>query len=214
MKATDGAIHFVIQPSLLQLMLMVSHHLSIAGHPGQQRMHDTLHRNFYWLHTTADVIQIVNTCPRSARNNFSSAIGINSSSSQPLSSWTLVAMDVVGPFPKTVEDSESIFITHDRYFKLTKAISTSKTKATPIAIIFHNHWLTPYIIPTYILTDNGTPLVSKSVASMCAFFGIKHLTATAYHTRTNGQVERLNKTIYIRFRLYAAEYQTRWFTFL
>lgn len=37
--------------------------------------------------------------------------------------------------------------------------------------------------------------------------GINHLTATAYHTQTNRQADRFNKTLVERLRHYVAEHQ-------
>lgn len=59
----------------------------------------------------------------------------------------------------------------------------------------------------YILTDNGTQIVSKFFATMCPLLGIRHLESTAYHPQTNCQAERVKKTILLCFRHYDAEHQ-------
>lgn len=61
-----------------------------------------------------------------------------------------------------------------------------------IVKVFFDSWLAFYANPIYILIDNGTQLVKKFFAKMCAFHKVKHLKATACHTKTNGQAERFN----------------------
>lgn len=49
--------------------------------------------------------------------------------------------------------------------------------------------------------------VSKFLALESGYIYIKHLTTTAYHLQTIGQVERFNRAIFTRFRRYVAKHQ-------
>lgn len=46
----------------------------------------------------------------------------------------------------------------------------------------------------FLLRDNGTPFVSKLSVTPRKILRLKHLTATAFHLLTNGQVKRYVKT--------------------
>lgn len=98
----------------------------------------------------------------------------------------------------------------DRYPNVTGAVTTSKTTTADIASICTEHWTTPYRIPDYVRTDNGTQSVSKLFESVCAFLGTKHLTTTGYHSQRNGQVGIFNYTIIKRPRHYMAEHPRNW----
>lgn len=61
-------------------------------------------------------------------------------------------------------------------------------------------------------TDNGPPFPSKFFLTECSFLGVKHLTTTAHHLQTNGQVDRYKKTIATRLCHLVAEHQRDWDT--
>lgn len=56
-------------------------------------------------------------------------------------------------------------------------------------------WVTPYGIPTNMLTYNRTKFISELPETLRTFFCIKHLKATAYHLSTKKPSERFNNTI-------------------
>lgn len=64
--------------------------------------------------------------------------------------------------------------------------------------------------PDTLLTDNGPQLVSVYFRGFCRMLGIHHLTSTAYHPQTQGQVERYNRTIVAQLKAYVAEHQETW----
>ncbi|KII66258.1 Gag-Pol polyprotein [Thelohanellus kitauei] len=50
-------------------------------------------------------------------------------------------------------------------------------------------------IPRSIVSDNGRQLCSHEFKAFCERYGIKHITSSPYHSRTNGQVERIIRTL-------------------
>ncbi|XP_040292346.1 zinc finger protein 420-like [Bufo bufo] len=50
-------------------------------------------------------------------------------------------------------------------------------------------------IPKEILTDQGTPFMSKVMKELCRLLNVKHLHTSVYHPQTDGLVERFNKTL-------------------
>lgn len=64
----DGAIQIVVPQSLSQRVLLLPHHPPTAGHRGRRRVNDTLQREFYWPHMTADIERTVSKCGSCARS--------------------------------------------------------------------------------------------------------------------------------------------------
>ncbi|KAL6479157.1 hypothetical protein MHYP_G00125900 [Metynnis hypsauchen] len=50
-------------------------------------------------------------------------------------------------------------------------------------------------IPKDIITNQGTPSISRLVANLCKLLRIKHLPTSIYHPQTDGLVERFNQTL-------------------
>jgi transposase InsO family protein len=61
-----------------------------------------------------------------------------------------------------------------------------------------------------VLTDNGAQFNAKFFIAVCRELGIEKLFSTAYHPRTNGQVERYNRTIVNALRGNVSERQNTW----
>lgn len=85
-----------------------------------------------------------------------------------------VSMDIDGSFSKAAQGIQYTHVITDRYCKLTRAIQTSGRTATHVTNLFMDHWLIPYRITTYLLTDYGTQFVSMFFAAVCALLGVKH----------------------------------------
>lgn len=57
-----------------------------------------------------------------------------------------------------------------------------------------------------VMTDNGTPYISKAFAATCQRLGLRHVRTRPYTPRTNGKAERFIQTA-LREWAYAATYQ-------
>lgn len=56
--------------------------------------------------------------------------------------------------------------------------------------------------------------MKKFFETLYTFLGVKHITITAYHSRTNGKAAQYNKTIVARWHHYAAERLRDWDIFV
>lgn len=91
--------------------------------------------------------------------------------------------------------------------KLIRAISAAMTTAPNVSTVTLKNWVRPYGPPDIVLTDSDRQLTATFFAVLCASFEAKLVTATEYHSRTNGQVEWYNRTLMARLHHYIAEHQ-------
>lgn len=78
-------------------------------------------------------------------------------------------MDIFGPLPKTSNGTPFVLVMKDRYLKLMRAVTASMMAFAHIASMFMEFWIIQYNIQDYVLTDNGTPLITKLFELLCAF---------------------------------------------
>lgn len=114
-------------------------------------------------------------------------------------------MDIPGTLPKTKKGNQYVVVVTERFYKMTREVPGSTKTAPHMAVIFLDCSKISYGIPCYILTDRGPQFVSRFVASVCSFLGVKSLTTMAYHHQTNGESERYNETFVTRLHHYVAE---------
>lgn len=118
-------------------------------------------------------------------------------------------MDILVTLPRSKKGSRFITVMTGRYSKLTRAISSTKTTA-PQALIYLDHWVIPFGISLYVLTENGLQSTSRIFAFLGAFLRPKLLSTTVYRSQTNEQTGRYNGTVVGRIRYYVKELQTEW----
>jgi transposase InsO family protein len=143
-----------------------------------------------------DILERVRQCPVCSKDRITLARHTNSlklfPAKAPLES---VAMDILGPLPKTRHGNRFRLVIVDRYSKITRTVPLRTTTALVVAQAFCDHWIFVYGPPVSLLTDNGPQFTDNFFQAVCAELGIKKLFTTAYHAQTNGQVERYNPTL-------------------
>jgi len=211
----DSCVQVVVPRSLINRLLYLSHDPVLQGHPGITRMYDTLRQHFYWPLMYGDIEYYVATCRSCAKTR--GTIRQHQAKLQlfrPNGPLEDVAVDLLGPLPRTKNHKRFILVINDRYTKTARAIPMEKTTAPHVAAAFLNNWVFPYGIPKSILSDNGPQFISEFFEYVLAVLGVKRIGITAYHPETNGQTERYNKTLAARLRHYINEHQTNWDTFV
>ena len=208
----DGTLQRVVPKRLRAKVLYLAHHPRLAGHPGGTRMYYTLRREYYWPHMANDAYQTVRNCASCAATRGTRVRHQKDLKLFPAAGpLEFVAMDLLGPLPKTTHGNRHVLVMTDRFTKLTRSIPLRTTTASVVASAFLDHWVYPYGAPRYVLTDNGPQFAAKFFdAVACALLGVRHYLTTAYHPQTNGQTERFNRTLVARLRHYVEEHQRDW----
>lgn len=161
-KAHMGDEIAILLPLLVwHRILTMSHYSPLAGHSGRRQMYETLRQTFCLLHMATNVDCIVQNCRRCVRNNRRYRRKHNLHhfpASRPLEFFP---MDIAGPFFKTVQSCQYILVITDCYCELARAVPTSKATVTQVVNVYVDHWLVPYGIPPFPLTDNESQFISK-----------------------------------------------------
>ena len=121
-----------------------------------------------------------------------------------------VAMDIVGPLPKTHAGNQYILTFQDHFSKYPEAFPLPDQRATTIARIFVEEIVCRHGTPEKLLTDQGTNFTSELFREICKLLDIKKLQTTAYHPQTNGIVERSHQTIMTGLSQFISNDQKDW----
>jgi hypothetical protein len=166
---------------------------------------------YFWLNVYKDFEETVRQCAQCSQNRVQEqrkVIIMNLiPANEPLA---FVAIDILGPLPKTVHGNRFLLVISYRFSKLTRTIPMRTTTASAVAEAFFTHWFFAYGPPKFLLSDNGTRFSAKFFVEVCRELGIAKVFTTAHIPQTKGQVERFNRTILYDLRTYAANSQTDW----
>jgi transposase InsO family protein len=171
-------------------------------------MYASMRRKIFWKEMYKDVEETVRHCPVCAKNRVTERKRTIFLKLFPADGpLEFVAMDILGPLPKTEHGNRFLLVISDRFSKLTRTVPLRTITALVVAKAFCDAWVFSYGPPRYLLTDNGTHFNAKFFLAVCRELGIAKIFTTVYHPQTNGQVERFNRTIINSLRGYVERRQ-------
>jgi RNase H-like domain found in reverse transcriptase/Integrase zinc binding domain/Integrase core domain len=207
----DGHLRLCIPQAFRKTILNLAHYPVTAGHPGGRKMFNTLSRDYYWPGLSFDTYQLVSNCHECTKENGALRKRRKHITLFPASGpLEFVAIDLLGPLPKTSRGFQYILVVADRFTKLVRTVPLKSITTMSIANAFCHHWIFVYGPPKTLLSDNGTQFNSKFFQACCQILGVGQVFTTAYHPQCNGQVERFNRTLLSQLRCYIGDHQDDW----
>lgn len=132
----DGVFEVLLPQPPWNRLLYHSHYPVMAGHPGQQLMYDSMRRKFHWPHMANDVYTTATNCSACAQNRVEPKLRRHLQQFISNTLLELIAIDILGLLPYTVDGSQYVIVITDRYSALTRATPTGKTPSAHVAIVF------------------------------------------------------------------------------
>ena len=106
-----------------------------------------------------------------------------------------VAMDVVGPIPKTNCGNRFSLVINDYFTKWPAAYAITNHVAETIARRLVEEWISRYVVMQHLHTNQGREFESNILQTMCKMLGVKKTRTTPYQLQSDGLVERCNRTL-------------------
>jgi transposase InsO family protein len=204
-------------PTRLQEEVIREHHDEpTSGHQGIERTAEKISRNYYIPRLRKKVEKYIRKCDICQRTKITNQKpkGELQPIAAPTKPWEEIAMDFIVKLPKS-EGYDSILVIADRltkyaYFLPWKEATSAEDLAKEVikTVICHHG------IPKKIITDRAKIFMSKFWQTFTRKMGTQHAASTAYHPQTNGQVERINRTLEQYLRCYLNYEQNNWAEYL
>ena len=105
-----------------------------------------------------------------------------------------IAMDIVGPLPRSKSGHKYILVICDYATRYPEAVPLRSCEAEKIAEELIKLF-SRMGIPKEILTDQGSNFTSKLLAELYNMLQVRAIRTTPYHPQTDGLVERFNQTL-------------------
>lgn len=198
----DSSVQNVVPASLCSRVLYMAQLLVLTGHPCETWFYHTLQLEFCWSCMTNDKYTTVASCQsctaQGTRDLYQNKLRRHTAA-VPLE---FLKIDMLDPVPNTKSGNQRVTFFTCWYTKLARALEVTAIISTNAATLLVNNWAIPYEISTYLSTDNEPQFMSKLFAAVTVRLGFKHLTTTSFHSHTNDQVDRFNRTIVVHLLQY------------
>ena len=174
-------------------------------------MYMSLRRTYYWPGMALDCFNVVRNCVPCCKRRVTLKRHTSFLKLFPAKRpGEHVAIDILGPLPKTRNGFIYLLVITDRFSKLTKVIPLRSISSYVVAKAFCDEWVFNYGQPAFLLSDRGTQFTARFFNTVCDILGIRQAFTSAYHPQTNGQTERFNRTILASLRCFCSEHGRDW----
>lgn len=193
-KIANGQLRIVI-PKAARWNIMRKYHDDI-GHPGLKRCDAVIKEDCWFPRMTRFIRKYVNACidclyKRGQYGKQEGSLHPIEKISEPMDT---LHIDHLGPFCKSSMGNSYLFVIVDSYTKFVWAQPTKTTKSVEaeqkLAEIFGY-----FGYPRRIISDSGAAFTSKRFKEFCLVNKVTHVINSVASPRSNGQVERYNRTL-------------------
>jgi hypothetical protein len=212
----DNRIWIPRDNALRTRLLTEQHDTPISGHLGELKTLERLQRHFYWPDMRRMVRHYVRTCVSCQQNKATNQLpaGLLQSLEIPAQQWECVTMDLITSLPKTKRGNDTIVVWVDKLTKMMHAAATpsanGETKAPGMARLFFDNVVRLHGVPKKIVSDRDKRFDSNFWRCLWQLLGTKLAMSTAYHPQTDGQTERMNRTLEDILRHYVSFHHDDW----
>lgn len=167
---------------------------------------------FYWPRMRPDILRYVRSCLVCGAQKISNTtkLGLMGSEKKVKYPWQVIAVDIVGPLPRSSGGHCYLLVVADWFSKYCLLFPMRKAIASTIAKFMEERVFLVYGVPQFIICDNGTQFAGRTFKNLAKTYNVQKIWFNArYHPQANF-VERVNKTVGTAIRSYIDENHKSW----
>ncbi|BHF67662.1 hypothetical protein SprV_0301069000 [Sparganum proliferum] len=174
---------------------VVFDHFHFLFHPGIRAERKLIAARFVWPKMNSDIALWTKQCLAYQKNKVHRhTFSPPSTFAVPDVRFNHVHLDLIGPLPPS-HGYTHILTAVDRFTRWPIAVPISDTSAENIGMVFLTHWISTFGVPATLTTDRGSQFQSSLFREFTRLLGCAYITTTAYHSASNGLVERLHRQL-------------------
>ncbi len=187
----------VVPRALRAKVLQTAHDSPLAGHLGPRRTYLRVREQYYWIGMSADCRIWCQTCKTCCGRRLPPSRPHHPLVQDPVGEpLQRVAVDILGPLePPTNRGNRYVLVVVDYLTKWAEAYAMPDQTAETVASVFVTEFVCRYGVPTQLHSDQGRQFEADLFQGMCDLLGIKKTRTTPLHPQSDGQTERMNRTL-------------------
>lgn len=199
----DEFLQLYVPNDRIEQALHECHDANTAAHGGFFKTRFRVRQNYYWPGMDNDIRKYVGNCTvckqsKQASYNLSSPMGNERSPSRP---WEMIAIDFVGPLPRSKNGNRWILTIVDCFSKFSVIATARDATAAFLVKTLEEKVFLPYGVPERIICDNGSQFKSNLFSDFCKRYRVEVWYTPYYHAQANPS-EAVNKIIGTSIRCY------------
>ena len=179
------------------------HNSPQGGHRGNLKTYKRIRNNYYWENMRKDINDRIKRCVKcnlnKVRRRTKNQLLITDT---PYRSFDKIAMDIVGPYPKTKNGNEYVLTIQDLLTKYVVLIPLCNQTAESVSDAFIKRFISYFACPRVLLTDLGTNFKSNLFRQLAKKFRIKKVFTTPARPQSNSSLEKSHGSLHDFLRHY------------
>ena len=196
---TQGRILVPDYSDLREQVMKAHHNNPFSGHQGRIRTLEFIHRTYHWKGIVKDVQAFVGKCHECQVNKPTTRkpSGLLQPLQIPSRPWGSISVDFVTGFPPVGTNQwDTITVFVDRLTKMVHYVPCrEKMSASDFAQVFMANVFRLHGLPLQIISDRDPRFTSVFWQEVTKALGMECGFSTAFHPQTDGQTERMNRTM-------------------
>ncbi|KAL5018859.1 hypothetical protein ScPMuIL_004581, partial [Solemya velum] len=186
----------VLPKALTPYVLGQLHDSPTGGHLGIKKTLCKVRQRFFWHGLRKDVENWCRKCDTCAARKMPLR-----RAKAPMKQYNVgaplerIAIDIMGPLPKSRRGCKYLMVVADYFTKWTKAFPIRNQEAVTVAQKLVDEFVSLFGVPLQIHSDQGSNFESQVFREMCKVLGIEKTRTTAMRPQSDGMIERANRTI-------------------
>lgn len=209
----DFALAIPDVSGLHQRCLEICHDSPHGGHFGVAKTVHLLKRSYWWPGMLEDAKRHVQSCVKcqSIKPNNHAPQGELSPLAVPSRRWESISLDFIVKLPPTAKGNDAILVIVDRLSKYLLLEPCSETMTSPgLVDTLMKRVVGERGFPAEIVADRDGRVTAHVFKEWMDKHGIRPRLNTAYHSRANGQAERMNLIVENYLRAFVDAQMTDW----
>ncbi|CDJ56293.1 Retrotransposon nucleocapsid protein, related [Eimeria maxima] len=200
-------------PEFLTHILYQFHDHVTAGHRGQKKTFFAISKHYYWPGMRTYTNTYVDSCVqcRASKSVSQKPAGLLQQLLIPSRRWSHVSLDFITDLPHTHAGHDAILVLVDSLSKMAHFIPTRKTSsAADTVALLADRVIRYHGFPETLVSDRDPRFTSEIWEALCSRFNIRRALSSPYHPQTDGQTERVNRTLEQMLRTYIQTDEKEW----
>lgn len=183
-------------PSQMETDVIQTHHQALC-HVGVEKCYIFLKKTYWFPSMKLKIKNYIKNCLKCIYFSppTGKAEGILHNIPKGNKPFETLHIDHYGPLPAGVRNNKKhIFLVVDGFTKYTKLYAVKSTSTNEVLKCLE-HYFAVYSKPTRIISDRGSCFTSEDFKTFCSEQNIQHIKVATSSPQSNGQVERINRSI-------------------
>ena len=200
----------VVPRSLRDTVFNDSHHTTYGGHFGITHTHSKLQLHYFWPGMSDFVRDRISACHKCVARK-SPVNRHHPMGHVPVSGkFERVAMDLLDVSVISAKGFKYILVVCDYFTKYTEAYPLKDKTARSVVDALMDVWLPRYGFPLFLHSDQGKEFDNVMIHQLSELLGTVKTKTTPYHPRSDGLVERFNRTLLAMLAMFVSQEHDNW----